>query len=81
MNSILKGVKDNRHQSYIEYGSDIILFSMLMKNITALESMNKMTTEFNRDECINNVAKALGYDKLEELPHHDTIYLKILLCL
>lgn len=54
---------------------------MLMKNITALESMNKMTTEFNRDECINNVAKALGYDKLEELPHHDTICLKILLCL
>ena len=69
----LKHVKDSRHQSYTEYGTDIILFVMIMKNITALESMNRMTTEFNKDECINNIAKTLGYEKLEELPHYDTI--------
>lgn len=73
INSRLKGVKDKRHQSYIEYSPDIILFSILMKNITAIESMNQMTTEFNIEESINNVAKALGYDQLDELPHHDTI--------
>ena len=44
-----------------------------MKNITAIESMNQMTTEFNTEECINNVSKVLGYDELEEIPHHDTI--------
>ncbi len=69
----LRYVKDNRHQSYIEYTPDIILFNVLMKNITAIESMNQMTKEFNTEECINNVSKVLGYEELEELPHHDTI--------
>lgn len=73
IDSKFKNVKDKRHQSYIEYTPDIILFSVLMKNITSIESMNQMTTEFNTEECINNVAKVLGYDDLEELPHHDTI--------
>ena len=54
-------IKDNRHQSYIEYGTDIIFFVMIMKNITALQSMNQMTAEFNKDNCISNVAKTLGY--------------------
>lgn len=40
-----------------------------MKNVIAIESMNQMTTEFNTEECIDNVAKALGYDELEEIPH------------
>ena len=66
-------IKDNRHQSYIEYGTDIIFFVLIMKNVTALQSMNQMTTEFNKDKCINNVAKTLGYQDLDELPHHDTI--------
>ena len=69
----LKYIKDNRHQSYVEYSTDIIFFVLIMKNVTALQSMNQMTTEFNKDKCINNVAKTLGYQDLEELPHHDTI--------
>jgi hypothetical protein len=69
----LRYIKDNRHQSYIEYSTDIIFFVLIMKNVTALQSMNQMTTEFNKDKCINNVAKTLGYQDLEELPHHDTI--------
>ena len=73
INGRLKNIKDNRHQSYIEYTPDIILFSIIMKNVAAIESMNQMTNEFNTEECIKNVAKALGYDNLEELPHHDTI--------
>ena len=73
INSRLKGVKDKRHQSYIKYTPDIILFTILMKNVTAINSMNQMTTEFNTEECIDNVAKALGYDELEEIPHYDTI--------
>jgi hypothetical protein len=73
INSKLKKVKDKRHQSYVEYGTDILLFSVIMKNLTAIESMKKMTIEFNKDECINNVAQTLGYEDLVELPHHDTI--------
>ena len=69
----LRYVKDNRHRSYIEYDTDIIIFVMIMKNMTALESMNQMTTEFNKDECINNIGKTLVYEELDELPHYDTI--------
>jgi len=35
--------------------------------------MTSMTDKFNKQECIENIAKALGYDTLEELPHYDTI--------
>ncbi|WP_286819861.1 transposase family protein [Desulfobacter sp. UBA2225] len=69
----LKSVKDPRHKSYIEYESDIILFSMLMKNACSIYSMSNMTEQFNKDECIKNIANVLGYETLEELPHHDTI--------
>ena len=72
-NKRLKRVKDNRHQSYIDYTPDIILFSTIMKNATSIESMNQMTIKFNTDKCINNVAKVLECEGLEELPHHDTI--------
>lgn len=69
----IKGVKDPRHKSYIEYDSDIILFTMLMKNACSIFSMSNMTEQFNKDECIENIAKVLGYETLEELPHYDTI--------
>lgn len=68
----LKNVKDPRHKSYIDYGTDVMIFSLLMKNICGIYSMSNMTEQFNKDECINNVASVLGCD-LEELPHYDTI--------
>ena len=60
LNSNLRRIKDPRHQSYVEYGADILIFTLIMKNASGLESMNKMTSEFNREECIENIAKALG---------------------
>lgn len=69
----LKSVKDHRHKSYIEYGTDVILFSILMKNVFSIFSMSNMTEQFNKDECIENIAKVLGYETLEDLPHYDTI--------
>ncbi len=68
----LKRVKDPRHKSYIEYEPDVILFSLLMKNACGIYSMSNMTEQFNKDECIENVARVLGCE-LEELPHYDTI--------
>ena len=68
-----KKVKDPRHQGYIEYGTEILLLSILMKNVFCIESMNEMTDKFNKDECIENMAKILGYESLEELPRYDTI--------
>ena len=69
----LKSVKAPRHQSYIEYGTDILLFTVIMKNVCSIESMSSMSEKFNKEECIDNMAKALGYETLEELPHYDTI--------
>ncbi len=69
----LKNVLDPRHQSYITYGSEVILFTMIMKNLTGLKSMRNMSDGFNKDECIENIRKVLGLKSLEELPHYDTI--------
>lgn len=69
----LKVVKDPRHPSYIEYGTDVLLFPVIMKNACGIISMSNMTEKFNKEECIENMAKVLGYEGLEELPHYDTI--------
>lgn len=69
----LKTVKDTRHQSYIEYKTDLLLLIIILKNVFCIESMNRMTNDFNKDECIENITKTLGYERLEEIPHHDTI--------
>ncbi|UZH06316.1 transposase family protein [Heyndrickxia coagulans] len=69
----LKKVADHRHQSYITYGPEVLLFTMMLKNMTGLKSMRNMSESFNKEECIKNVGKVLGLDSLEELPHYDTI--------
>lgn len=69
----LKHVIDPRHQSYITYGPEVLLFTMIMKNMVSLPSMRSMTDSFNKEECIENIRKALGLETLEELPHYDTI--------
>lgn len=35
--------------------------------------MTSMTDKFNKQECIENIAKALDYETPKELPHYDTI--------
>lgn len=72
MQKHLKDVKDPRHKSYIEYEPEVLLFSVLMKNVFGIGSMTSMTEQFNKDECIDNMANILGCE-LEELPHYDTI--------
>lgn len=69
----LKRVKDNRHQSYIKYDPDVILFEVILKNICNLNTMRSMTNNFNKDECISNLRKVLGIEELDELPHYDTV--------
>jgi len=73
MNERLKKVEDPRHQSYVTYGSELILFMMIMKNACNMNSMRNMTNQFNKDECIENMRKYFRVDTLEELPHYDTI--------
>src|SRR5699024_1484562 len=73
MNKRLSKVKDPRHQSYITYDVELILYMMIMKNACNVGSMRNMTNQFNKEECIENMKKFFKVDTLEELPHYDTI--------
>jgi len=73
LTSKLKRVKDPRAQGYITYGPEVLLFTVLTKNIANLKSMRSMSSNLNKDECIENIGKILGVEGLEELPHYDTI--------
>lgn len=72
-NNKLASVNDKRNQSYITYDPELILFVIIMKNISGIISMNKMTKDFNKYEVIDNIAKVLGYEELDEIPHFDTV--------
>ncbi len=69
----INGVEDIRHNSYKKYEPDILLFMVIMKNITSIKSMRGMSREFNKETFIENMKKALEKDNLDELPHCDTI--------
>lgn len=69
----LKKVTDPRNKSYIDYGVDVLILMVLFKNVFCIESMSSMTESFNKNECILNIKKILNCDKLDELPHYDTI--------
>jgi hypothetical protein len=73
LNKKLANIKDERNQSYTTYEPDIILFTVIMKNVSGIVSMNKMTNDFNDAVAIENFATVLGYESLEEIPHYDTI--------
>ena len=69
----MKNVEDNRHNSYIKYSPDILLFMIIIKNISSLKTMRQMTEELNKEECIINMKQTLKQEGLDELPHCDTI--------
>lgn len=73
LNKKLANIKDERNKSYTTYEPDIILFTVIMKNVSGIVSMNKMTNDFNDAVAIENFATVLGYESLEEIPHYDTI--------
>lgn len=73
LNIWLKDVKDRRNRSYIKYEPDEILLPVILKNIMSMESMRQMSTEFNRDEVIENVRVMLSKKEMDELPHYDTV--------
>jgi len=69
----IKNVLDGRHQSYIIYEIEVILYVMILKNVCSIESMQEMIEEFNEDECVKNIYRILGLKEKEFLPHYVTI--------
>ena len=73
----LKGVTDQRHQSYIRYENHVILMTRILAGIFYISSMRKASEEFNNEQMIANIGYVCGRE-LEELPYWETInlYLK-----
>lgn len=69
----LKLVEDPRNKSYIDYTIEEILYTMIIKNVCSISSMQEMTEDFNKDECVKNICSILGKDEKEFLPHYVTI--------
>jgi hypothetical protein len=69
----IKGVMDERHQSYITYEIEVILYVMILKNVCSIASMQEMTDTFNEDECVKNIYKILKLKEKDYLPHYVTI--------
>lgn len=55
------------------YEIEVMLMTVIMKNICNICSMQKMTDEFLKEECVENLCRALGIQPHEFLPHYVTI--------
>lgn len=72
--SQLKGVTDQRHQSYIRYENHVLLMTRIIASIFYISSMRKASEELNKEEVIANIGYVCGIE-LEELPYWETINL------
>ena len=69
----IKNVLDGRHQSYISYEIEVILYMVVLKNICSIASMQEMNEQFNEDECVKNIYKILRLEEKDYLPHYVTV--------
>ena len=64
----IKNVLDKRNQSYITYGIEVILYTVILKNVCSIVSMQEMDREFNVDECVKNIYNILNLPEEDFLP-------------
>lgn len=70
---LLKETDDPRHQSYIDYPRQVLLYVRIMAAVFHIRSMRKMTEDFNNETVIDNIRYMLAIESLGELPHWSTI--------
>jgi hypothetical protein len=70
---LLRGVRDPRKPGYISYDLFLILFIRILYAIFNESSMRAGTRDLNSSNAIDNIAKMLGYEHLQEIPHWSTI--------
>ena len=71
---LLKTLIDPRHQSYITYKANVILFMRVLASVFRIDSMRGMSEELNRTVFFQNLSRILGLeDELTEIPHWKTI--------
>lgn len=69
--SWLAGLKDPR--KFWTYETEVMLMTVIMKNVCCIDSMQQMTDGFIKEECVKNLCTVLGVPEHEFLPHYVTI--------
>lgn len=64
---------DPRNQSYITYQQTDLNYMAILKNVCGQYSMRSMEESFNNQNCIRTLSLMSGNQKLEEMPHYDTL--------
>lgn len=64
---------DPRNQSYITYTQTDLTYMGILKNVCAQHTMREMEENFNKTNCIDTLRIMSGNQKLEEMPHYDTL--------
>lgn len=67
----LASLKDPR--KFWTYEIEVMLMTVIMKNVFCISSMQKMTDEFIKAECVKNLCTMLGVPEHEFLPHYVTV--------
>ena len=64
---------DPRNTSYTTYTQADYIYMGILKNVCSVESMSQMEEKFNEEECINTLRILSGDERLEEMPHKDSL--------
>lgn len=56
------------------YETEVMLMTVIIKNIWCIDSMQQMTDEFIKDECVKKLCTMLGVPEHDFLPHYVTIH-------
>lgn len=67
----LRETSDPRRSSLYEI--EVMLMTVIMKNICNIQSMQEMTSEFNDESCVGNLCRLLEVECHEFLPHYVTV--------
>lgn len=66
-------MEDPRNQSYTTYTQADLVYMAILKNICGQQSMREMEENFNNETCIDTLRIMSGDQKLDEMPHYDTL--------
>ena len=66
-------MNDPRNPSYITYTQADLTYMGILKNVCSQYTMREMEENFNTENCIEILGFMSGNQKLNEMPHYDTL--------
>ena len=73
LNEWISEMDDPRNPSYITYTQSDLGYMAILKNVCGQHSMREMEENFNKETCIDTLRLMSGNQRLEEMPHYDTL--------